>query len=54
MIRSETVFPASLMRLTMSEWDLLVMEQLLTARMRSPILSLPSEEAGPSGIRVRM
>lgn len=52
MILSETVFPASLMRLTMSECDLLVMEQLLTASIRSPTFSLPQRSAGlPSMMR---
>lgn len=52
MILSETVFPASLMRLTMSECDLLVMEQLLTASIRSPTFSFPQRSAGlPSMMR---
>lgn len=52
MMRSVTVFPASLMRLTMSEWDLLVMEHPFTARMRSPTFSFPQRSAGlPSMIR---
>lgn len=51
-MRSVTVFPASLMRLTMSEWDLLVMEQPFTARMRSPTFSFPQRSAGlPSMMR---
>lgn len=52
MIRSVTVFPASLMRLTISEWDLLVMEHPFTARMRSPTFSFPQRSAGlPSMMR---
>ncbi len=52
MIRSVTVFPASLIRLTISEWDLLVMEQLFTARIRSPTFSFPQRSAGlPSMMR---
>lgn len=52
MMRRVTVFPASLMRLTMSECDLLVMEHPLTAKMRSPTFSLPQRSAGlPSIIR---
>lgn len=51
-MRSVTVFPASLMRLTMSEWDLLVMEHAFTARMRSPTFSFPQRSAGlPSMMR---
>ena len=51
-MRSVTVFPASLMRLTMSEWDLLVMEHPFTARMRSPTFSFPQRSAGlPSMMR---
>lgn len=52
MMRRVTVFPASLMRLTMSEWDLLVMEHPFTAKIRSPTFSLPHRSAGlPSIIR---
>lgn len=52
MIRSVTVFPASLIRLTISEWDLLVMEQPFTARIRSPTFSFPQRSAGlPSMMR---
>lgn len=52
MILRDTVFPASLIRLTMSEWDLLVMEQPLTDRMRSPTFSFPQRSAGlPSMMR---
>lgn len=52
MILSDTVFPASLIRLTMSEWDLLVMEQQLTASIRSPTFSFPQRSAGlPSMMR---
>lgn len=52
MILSETVFPASLIRLTMSECDLLVMEQQLTANIRSPTFSFPQRSAGlPSMMR---
>lgn len=52
MILSETVFPASLIRLTMSECDLLVMEQPLTASIRSPTFSFPQRSAGlPSMMR---
>lgn len=52
MMRSVTVLPASLMRLTMSEWDLLVILCWFTARMRSPTFSFPQRSAGlPSMIR---
>jgi len=52
MIRSETVLPASLIRLTMSECDLLVMEQQFTDRIRSPTFSFPQRSAGlPSMMR---
>lgn len=52
MILSETVLPASLIRLTMSECDLFVMEQPLTARIRSPTFSFPQRSAGlPSMMR---
>lgn len=52
MILSETVFPASLIRLTMSECDLFVMEQPFTARIRSPTFSFPQRSAGlPSMMR---
>lgn len=52
MMRRVTVFPASLMRLTMSECDLLVMEHPFTAKIRSPTFSLPQRSAGlPSIIR---
>lgn len=52
MMRRVTVLPASLMRLTMSEWDLLVMEHPFTAKIRSPTFSLPHRSAGlPSIIR---
>lgn len=51
-MRRVTVFPASLMRLTMSECDLLVMEHPFTAKIRSPTFSLPQRSAGlPSIIR---
>lgn len=40
------------MRLTISEWDLLVMEHPFTARMRSPTFSFPQRSAGlPSMMR---
>lgn len=51
-MRRVTVFPASLIRLTMSECDLFVMEHPLTANIRSPTFSFPQRSAGlPSIIR---